>query len=268
MSRNKLIVRWYEDIRPRRCEMVAAWPGVGDVALILADYIRGKLGAVEVADIDPTAFFNATGVLVRDNVIEEPQFPQSKFYYWKNPGRGKDLLLFIGEEQPASKSYELANLVVDVAKLLKVKRAYTFAAALVKIHHSEQPRVWAAATEEKLLKEVTRYDVVLRGTVQIAGLNGLFLGVAKERGLPGICLLGESPMYATRIPNPKAALAIARVFTGLSGIDIDLTELKAEAEKAEVEISKLTAEAMGQFIENFTTPIWEEGQAPEDREEG
>lgn len=267
MPGKKELVRWYEDIRPRRCEMIAAWPGVGDVALILADYVRSKLGAIEVADIDPTAFFNATGVLVRENVIEEPQFPQSKFYYWKNPGRGKDLVIFIGDEQPASKSYELANLVLDVARKLMVKRVYTFAAALVKMHHSEQPRVWAAATEEKLLKEATKHDVILRGTVQIAGLNGLFLGVAKERHVPGICLLGESPMYATRIPNPKAALAIARVFTGLFGVPIDLTELKAEAEKAEVEMSKITAEAIGQYIENFTTPIWEEGQ-PEDQEEG
>ncbi|MEW6142516.1 MAG: PAC2 family protein [Chloroflexota bacterium] len=267
MPGKKILVHWYENIRPRRCEMIAAWPGVGDVALILADYVRGKLGAIEVADIDPTAFFNATGVLVRDNVIEEPQFPQSKFYYWKNPGRGKDLIIFIGDEQPASKSYELANLVLGVAKELKVRRVYTFAAALVKIHHSEQPRVWAAATDEKLLKEATKHDVVLRGTVQIAGLNGLFLGVAKERGMPGICLLGESPMYATRIPNPKAALAIAKVFAGLFGASIDLAELKVEAEKAEVEMSKITAEAMGHFIENFTTPIWEEGQ-PEDQEEG
>jgi len=265
MPRKKELVRWHEDIRTRRCEMIAAWPGVGDVALILADYLRGKLGAIEFADIEPTAFFNATGVLVRDNVIEEPQFPQSRFYYWKNPGRGKDLVIFIGDEQPASKSYELANLVLDVAVKMKVKRVYTFAAALVKIHHSEQPRVWVAATDEKLLKEATRHDVVLRGTVQIAGLNGLFLGVAKERGMPGICLLGESPMYATRMPNPKAALAIARVFAGLLGVTLDLAELKAEAEKAEEEMSKITAEAMGQFIENFTTPIWEEGQ-PEDQE--
>ncbi|MCX8126541.1 MAG: PAC2 family protein, partial [Dehalococcoidia bacterium] len=202
----------------------------------------------------------------RDNIIEEPQFPQSKFYYWKNPDKVKDLVIFIGEEQPTSKSYELANVVIDVAKELRVKRVYTFAAAMVKIHHSEQPRVWVAATEEKLLKEATKHDVVLRGTVQIAGLNGLFLGVAKERGVPGICLLGESPMYATRIPNPKAALAIARVFVGLSGIPVDLADLRAEAEKAEVEMSKITAEAMGQFIENFTTPIWEEGQR-EDHEE-
>jgi proteasome assembly chaperone (PAC2) family protein len=265
MPRKKELVRWHEDIRTRRCEMIAAWPGVGDVALILADYLRGKLGAIEFADIEPTAFFNATGVLVRDNVIEEPQFPQSRFYYWKNPGRGKDLVIFIGDEQPASKSYELANLVLDVAVKMKVKRVYTFAAALVKIHHSEQPRVWVAATDEKLLKEATRHDVVLRGTVQIAGLNGLFLGVAKERGMPGICLLGESPMYATRMPNPKAALAIARVFADLLGVPLDLAELKAEAEKAEEEMSKITAEAMGQFIENFTTPIWEEGQ-PEDQE--
>jgi predicted ATP-grasp superfamily ATP-dependent carboligase len=67
-------------------------------------------------------------------------------------------------------------------------------------------------------------------------------------------------MYATRIPNPKAAYAIAGVLTGLLGIPFDLAQLKEEAAKGEVEMGKITSEAMGQYIEQFTTPIWEEGQ--------
>lgn len=240
--------------------MIAAWPGVGNVALILTQYLIDRLKAEPFAALEPTAFFNATGVLVRDNVIEEPQFPQSVFYYWRNPEKQKDLIFFMGDEQPNWGSYDMAHAIVDVAKKHRVKRVYTFAAALVKKHHSEQPRVWAAATEERLLKEVTRYDVVLRGTVQIAGLNGLFLGVAKERRLPGICLLGETPMYATRIPNPKAALAIAGVLTQMLGISVDLTDLKDMAERGESEMGRIASEAVTQFIDSFTTPIWESGQ--------
>lgn len=269
MAKIKDLVAYYADIKPRRCDMVAAWPGVGNVALIVTQYLRDHLEADEFAEVDPTAFFNATGVLVRDNVVQEPQFPGSRFYYWRNPEkRGRDLILFIGDEQPAARSYELAHVVLDVAKKYKVRRVYTVAAALVKIHHSEAPRVWAAATDEKLLKEVTKYDVVLRGTVQVAGLNGIILGVAKERGIPGVCLLGETPQYATRIPNPKAALAVAGILTKLLGITVDLAELTDMAQKSEAEMARLTSEAMNEFIDHFTTPMWESGEGGESGESG
>jgi proteasome assembly chaperone (PAC2) family protein len=270
MPKSTDLVHYYSDIKPRRCDLVAAWPGVGNVSLILTQYLVEHLGADQFAEIEPAAFFNATGVLVRDNVVEEPQFPASRFFFWQNPEkRGKDLIFFIGDEQPPSGSYELANVVLDVAKKYKVRRIYTMAAALVKIHHSEAPRVWATATEEKLLKEVTKFEVVLRGTVQIAGLNGILLGVAKERGLPGVCLLGETPMYATRIPNPKAALAVGNILVKLLNVQVDLAELAESAHKAEAEMAKLTADAMTEFIDHFTTPVWEseEHRGEEEEEE-
>ena len=269
MAGKKGIVNYYAEVKPRRCDMIAAWPGVGNVSLILTQYLRDHLGAEQFADIEPAAFFNASGILVRNNVVEEPQFPGSRFYFWQNPEkRGKDIIFFVGDEQPAARSYELANVVVDVAKKYRVRRIFTMAAALVKIHHSETPKVWAAATEERLLKEVTKFDVVLRGTVQIAGLNGILQGVAKERGIPGVCLLGETPMYATRIPNPKAALSVARILIDMLGVTVDLAELTEMAQKSEQEMARITGEAMTEFIDHFTTPLWESGESGEQESGG
>jgi hypothetical protein len=61
-------------------------------------------------------------------------------------------------------------------------------------------------------------------------LNGLLLGVAKERKIEGICLLGEVPVYATRVPNPMAALAVLKVLTKMLDIEIDMAELAQQAE--------------------------------------
>jgi proteasome assembly chaperone (PAC2) family protein len=270
MDNNKKdLIHYTSNIRPRRCEMVAAWPGVGSVALLLSEYLVEKLEAMPFAVLEPTAFFEATGVLVKDNVVEEPQFPANNFYYWRNPEEAHDLIFFIGEEQPASHSYELANCVLDVAKKYRVRRVHTFAAALVKIHHSEQPKVWAAATEEKMIKELQKFPVVLRGSVQIAGLNGLFLGVAKEREMQGVCLLAEVPAYAQRVPNMKATLAIARVFTQMQNIKVDLKPMEETARDAEKEMGQLASEAMGQFIDSYTTPLWQQDEDEEpDEEEG
>jgi hypothetical protein len=114
-------------------------------------------------------------------------------------------------------------------------------------------------------KDLKRYDLVRKGNLQIAGLNGLLLGVAKEKGIEGVCLLGEVPVYATRIQNPMAALAILKVLTTMLDIEIDIAELAQLAGEAKERMKQAAAEAMGEYIDYFTEPIWEHGE--EEQEE-
>ena len=244
-------VRLHKEPHPKACDLIAAWPGIGNVALIVARYIKDKLNAEEIGEIQPFDFFDPIGVMVKGNIVEAPQFPESKFYYWHNPSSNRDIVLFIGDEQPSSKGYELANCVMDVSQKFNVKRVYTCAAAIAQIHHTEQSRVWGATTNQKLINELKKYDIVLRGELQIAGLNGLFLGVAKERGIEGICLLGEVPSYTTRIPNPKASLAVLNILTKILGIDISMAELAKVAKDSEEEMKRVAAQAMGEFIDRY-----------------
>ena len=246
---------------------MAAWPGVSNVAIIVATYLKRKLDFKELGEIEAAYFFDPIGVVVRDNVVEAPQFPQSRFYYRKNEGGGSDIILFIGDDQPATKAYELANCVLDVGLRFQVKRIYTCAAAITRMHHTEQPKVWGVATSQPVTEDLKRYDLIQRGNLQIAGLNGLLLGVAKERGIEGICLLGEVPMSATRIQNPMAALAIVEMLTKMLDIEIDTLELAQLASETKARIKQLAAEAMGEYIDLFTEPIWEQGEEWEEEEE-
>jgi len=278
MVRNmQKLVNFKKEPRPRACDFIAAWPGIGNLSLILARYLQEKLGAEEIGEIEPFSFFDPIGVMVKDNVVEAPQFPEGKFYYWRNTAGKKDLLFFISNEQPSYKGYDLANFILDIARKFKVQRVYTFAAAIAKIHHTEQPKVWAVATNRELVDFLKGFDVVLRGRLQIAGLNGLLLGVARERGIEGICLLGEVPSYTTRIPNPKAALAVIKVLLKVLNIQIDLAELAKIAEESDQQMKRLAAQAMGEYIDRYTRPIWppseeeiyeeDEGEEDEDEDE-
>jgi len=156
--------------------------------------------------------------------------------------------------------------VLDVAQRFQVKRIYTCAAALTRIHHTETPRVWGVATDYEAAQDLKKYDLVQKGSLQIAGLNGLLLGVAKERNIEGICLLGEVPMYITRIQNPMAALAIIKVLTKMLDVEIDIAELAQLASEAEEKMKQVAAEAMGEYIDYFTAPIWESGEEEEEEE--
>ena len=244
--------------------MLAAWPGIGNVATIVATYLKSKLDFKKLGELEASYFFDPIGVSVKDNVVEAPQFPQSDFYYWKNRAGGSDVILFIGEDQPTAKGYELANCVLDVGVRLQARRVYTCAAAMTRIHHTEQPRVWGVATSQEVADDLKKHNLVQASNMQIAGLNGLLLGVAKERSIEAICLLGEVPLYATRMQNPMAALAVLEVLVNILGIEVELDDLTQLAIETKERMKQMAAEAMGEYIDYFTEPIWERGEEEEE----
>mgnify|MGYP001062315717 CR=1 FL=1 len=259
----KDVIKLRRHPRPKSCSMLASWPGIGDVSLTAAKYLVEKLNAAEIGEIEPVNFFEPVGVTVKDNVVENPRFPESKFYYWQYPKASKGLVIFIGEEQPAFKGYELVNCVLDVAQRLRVSRVYSSAAAVTRMHHSEEVKVWGAASISNLVEELSKHNVILRGNLRIAGLNGLILGMAKERGMEGMCLLGEVPAYATQIANPKASLAVLRVLTKMLGIGLDLAELGQLAQQVDEEMDIIAKRVTAEYIDQFTEPIWEQNEEEE-----
>ncbi len=254
------MVKFHARPKLKTPSMLAAWPGISNVAMIVATFLAKKLEFKELATVQADHFFEPIGVLARDSITEAPQFPQSRFFYWKNSHGGSDLILFLGESQPAIKGYELANCILDVGLKFRISRIYTCAAALTRIHHTEQPRVWGVGTNQAVTEELARYNLVMKGNIQISGLNGLLMGVAKERDMDGICLLGEVPIYATKMHNPIAALAIIKVLTRILGIKIDTSELARLASETRERMKQLAAEAMEEYIDYFTEPIWERNE--------
>lgn len=255
--------------RPRLREpnLLAAWPGVGNVALIIANYLKSKLAFKDLGYLEASQFFDPVGVLVKENVVEAPSFPQSRFYYWKNTKGDRDLILFIGDDQPPTKSYDLAHAIMDVADRFSVPRIYTCAAAITRIHHTEAPKVWGVGTSSIVTDDLIPHQLEYARNLQIAGLNGLLLGVAKERGAEGVCLLGEVPQYASRVPNPMAALAVLKVLIAMLGIQVDIVEMARMAVDAQEHIKQVAAQAMEEYIDYFTEPIWEREDDEEDEED-
>ena len=247
--------------------MVAAWPGISNVSIIVATFLKKGLAFKNLGEINAAHFFDPIGVSAKDNLVDAPQFPQSRFYYFKNKDGGSDLILFIGDDQPSSRGYELANCVLDVGERFQVKRTYTCAAAMTRIHHTEPPKVWGVATNETAIDDLKRYELERKGNLQISGLNGLLLGAAKERKMESICLLGEVPTYTPRIQNPMSALAVLEVLTRMLDVEIDLTELTQLAADTNERMKQVAAEAMGEYIDFFTKPIWERDEEEEEEED-
>ena len=249
-------VRLYKEPELTNPVMVASWPGIGNIGIIAVDTLRGMVGAEEFGEIEPWDFFYPKRVLIRDGDLKELEFPASKFYYKKT--ESKDLLFFIGEEQPADggktyaeggKAYLMANLVLDIAQKFGCKRVYTSGAAVAPIHHSMRPKVWAVPNMKDLIEEIQTYEntIVMSeiegrgGQGNITGLNGLLLGVAKKRKIEAICVMGEIPVYLQGFPfpYPRASRSVLEFLTIALGVEIDLGEFQAIIERSDKEIDRL-----------------------------
>jgi uncharacterized protein len=262
-------------------DLIVGWPGIGNVGLMAVETLRRQLEAEYLGEINPQPFFYPSGVVIKSGVLESLTFPGSKFYFKKMPQR--DLILFIGDEQPTEtsstyasggKAYEMANLVLDVAQKFGCRRVFTSGAAVAPIHHNYTPGVWTVASDEGLLSVIrsskgNRYKSELQertAQANISGLNGLLIGVAAQRNIPAACLMGEVPDYLARapMPYPAASQSVLRLISRLYDINLDFKEL----EDMQREMRDMVEQFFSQFPEELKEKISQRAQFRAEIEEG
>lgn len=220
-------------VKPREMvsDLVAAWPGMGMLAVIAAEHLRKVLNADLVAEV----YAPLNSIAFKDGVLGESGM-KSKLYLAE--AGGQRLLICVGDSQPftATEIYDLAESVIQVAKELGVKRVITAAATLSRFQSS--PRVYGIVTRKGLLSLLKEYGVPpAAGEGRITGLNGVLLDAAQKAGMDGICLLGQ--IRYVDVPQPRSASAVLRVLAKLLNLSIDVSELEAEADRLDASIRDL-----------------------------
>jgi len=160
----------------------------------------------------------------------------AKFYYKKR--EQGDLIVCSGEIQPQTINgiYELANQVLDVAEKFGTKQVYTFAA--VPNPQDIAPRVFGVVNQPKLKDFLKEHQVTLvDGEGKINGLNGLLVGVAHERKMNGICLLGE--IRYLDVPQPRTVQVVLATVMKILDLKLDLTELEQQADEIEKKLAEI-----------------------------
>ena len=221
-------VRFLKDQKFDKPSMVAAWPGMGYLAKTSIDYLRRQLRTELFAEI--LQYQNA--IIYKDGVVDLPII-RHRFY---STPMG-DIILCVGDAQPniPGEAYGLANLVIDVAKKCKVRLIYTMAA--YPDEYFETPHVFGKATNLELIGILKEHGIEIgEGEGIINGLNGLLLGVAKNRGIEGICLLGQ--IKYVNVPQLRSSKAILESLTELLGVKIETTRLEERAERMEDRIRR------------------------------
>ncbi len=249
-------IKYFSEPSLRKPTMIASWPGIGNIGVLAVDTFRQMVMAEAFAEIEPWDFFYPKQVIIRHGRLEDITFPSNTFYFKKTAK--KDLIFFVGEEQPSElgreyaegrKAYQVAELVVEVARKYDCERIYTSGAAVAPVHHTARPRVWAVPNMASLLDEVKRYPNTIRmsdveergGEGSITGLNGLLLGVARKHGLEAVCFMGEIPVYlqGLSLSYPKASKSVLEVIGKVLGLSLMMEPISRLAARSEREIESL-----------------------------
>lgn len=241
--------------------MVAAWPGMGGVAMIAGGTLVRGLGMAAVSEIEPHRFFELERISVAQGLAKPANLPRTVVHARVDPQGVRDLVVVLGERQPTGRTGDYAHAVLAEAERLGVVRMVTFAAMATPVDPRAPARVFAAATSEALRDEAVAAGAVPLLEGEISGLNGSFLALAHERGIEGLCLLGEFPFYAGAVANPKASAAALRVFGKLSGLALDLHELDADGKRIEaalVQHLERLEKAMSERHEEQEFPAFED----------
>jgi len=269
-----------EDIKLHKPWLVAVWPGMGHVGISAGYYLIAKLGMHLLAEFSPLGLFEVESVEVKNGLIVPGRLPRSRFFVWRDPQERHDIVVFIGEAQPPQGKHAFCQRLIEFAQKLKVERVFTFAAMATQMRPEQPSRVFSAATDQVTLGELKHLELDLLDEGRISGLNGVLLGVAAEQGLHGCCLLGEMPHLFAQLPFPKASLAVLNVFTKFAQIDLDMAELKEQADAMEEQLSGLLSkieqavaeqqaesEGDGEEKESWETPVEEEPKLSPEEEQ-
>src|SRR5262249_45038717 len=200
--------------------------------------LLAKLGMSVIAEFEAHDLFDVAHVEVKEGIIQTGRRPRNRFFVWTDPKEKRDIVVFLGEAQPPLGKYAFCRQLISYAAELGVKRVITFAAMATQMHPEHRARVFGAATDNDTLEELKRLELVILEDGNIGGLNGILLGVAAENGLHGACLLGEMPQIFTQLAFPKASLAILEVFTTMTGIELDFTELTEQSKQMEQQLGE------------------------------
>lgn len=243
--------------------LIEGLPGVGNIGRVAAGYLIEELGAKKFADLYSKWFFPF--VMLHDNY--RVHLLKNEFYYWKAKKKGqRDLILLIGDCQPLAPQghYEVGEKILDFAQKLGSKEIFTIG-GLATGDLEGKPKIIGAVTSDSELKKYKKYEIDFKAGEKvgyIVGAAGLLLGLGKERGMKGLCLLGETSGFPI-VTDPKSAEVVLETLTGILGMKLDMSKLEAKVKEMEKFIKKvesLQRRALMQMSKEEKAPVKGEEQ--------
>jgi len=166
---------------------VQGLPGFGNVGKIAANLLIKFCAAKPFAELYSPSFPDYVSV----NSKGICRLPRYEFY--AAPMEKNDFIIMTGDTQPSFDDvvahYQLCGEILDFVDKFGCNFIVTIGGVPI---IEEKTQVYLAATSLRLAMEFMEKGAVIYSKGRIMGATGLMLGLAKERNLEGVCLLGAT----------------------------------------------------------------------------
>ncbi len=234
-------IKVFEKPKLKNPILIEGLPGVGNIGRVAAGYLIEELGAKKFAQLYSKHFFPF--VMLHENY--QTHLLKNEFYYWKAKKKGqRDLIFLIGDCQSLSTQghYEIIEAILDFIEGFGVNDMITIG-GLATGEIEDTPTVYGAVSDKELVKKYSKFGIDFSAGERvgyIVGASGLFLGLGKERGMKGICMLGETSGFPI-VTDPKAAEAVLDILNKILKIKVDMGKLEGRVNEMEKFIKKVEA---------------------------
>jgi uncharacterized protein (TIGR00162 family) len=171
----------------RKPVFVQGLPGFGNIGKIAAYFLVKFCNAKPFTELYSPSFPDYASVTSKGIC----RLPHYEFY--AGHVQKDDFIIMSGDTQPSFEDvlahYDLCDSILDYVQKQDCSLIVTIGGIPIT---EEKAQVYVAATSPRLANEFKEKGAALYTKGRIVGPTGLMLGLAKERGLEGICLLGPT----------------------------------------------------------------------------
>ncbi len=171
---------------------VQGLPGFGNVGKIAAHLLIKFCSAKPFMELYSPSFPDYVSVTSK-GVCNLPRYE-----FYAAPMEKNDFIIMTGDTQPSFDDvqghYAICDEILDTVQKHQCNMIITIGGMPMT---EEKAQVYVAATSPRLAQEFMDKGAIIYSKGRIVGATGLMLGLAKERGLEGICLLGATTGFRT-----------------------------------------------------------------------
>lgn len=228
-------VKFLKEPKMEDAVLFTGLPGIGLVGKIAVDYLIKEVKPKKIAEIISDSF--PPSVHTEKGIIE---LIKDEIYHYKF--RGKDFLFLAGPVQPSldirfggmEEHYNFAREIISALRKKGVKQINTLAGINVgEKRMASEPKIIVAATDEKIINEWKKYGAISdKPEGMISGAAGLILGLAKEEGLRGACLMGETNARLI-YGDHSSAKKLLELLVKRYGFRVDMSRIEKESKEIE-----------------------------------
>ena len=235
MSGNSHLIQIEQTPQLRNGKLLTAfsgWPDAGESATGALKYLTPHLPAIKTASIDPEEFYDFSQerpfTAVNEDGKRIVKWQRNEFYYWEDPNKQSDLLIFIGSE-PHLKWRTFTQLITEYAKACGAELLVTVGALLNTVPHTRAPRISGRSADPAFASLLESHNLLLTQQGNYSGPTGIHSVLTEawqEGGFSTGSLWGHAPHYLPQMPNPKVSHGLAANLASVLNFPLDLTDLE------------------------------------------